>query len=569
MTTILVIEDNTPIRREICAILELEGFQALSAATGEEGIAAAVESLPDLIICDITMPGYDGYAVLEALQQNGDTARIPFIFLTARSTSRDIRLGMTRGADDYLTKPFTIDELLGAVRTRLRRMQKITEPLAQEVARTRSQLDHALRIDNATGLPNRKVLEEHLADSRQGLPATFNRALILMSIDHYQQIRYALGYDMINRVIKRMTARLARLTGAEESLYRLESDTFAVLLTGLVAGERAHRTAELVREAVKQPIKFGESSLNLTISVGLSTCPGRVSSPAKLIPTAETALFHAIENGGNQVRVYQPYMEEHSINRLSLIDQLYNGLKRHEFAVYYQPKLALGEARIVGMEALIRWNHPEVGMVLPGLFMPAAEETELIHPLGDWLLNEACTRTIEWHNQGYRNLQVSVNISARQLEKPDFVQKQAGVLSATKLDPKALELEVTERAFPEDLTIIQDTLNRIKDMGVHLCIDDFGTGCATLSTLQQLPFDSLKLDQSFVCNLMEKETDVAITLSMLRMARLLGLGVVAEGVETEAQKDFLTENGCNQMQGFLFSKPLSHQAFSDLLTRTA
>ena len=569
MTTILVIEDNAPIREEIATILDLEGFDSLEAANGVQGIATAIKALPDLIICDITMPGHDGYAVLETLQRNNTTAGIPFIFLTARATSRDIRTGMSRGADDYLTKPFTIDELLEAVRTRLRRMKKITEPLVQEVARARKKLDHVLRIDETTGLPNRKVLNEHLADSRQGSPDAFNRALILMSIDHYRQIRYALGYDMITTVMKKMATRLARLTGAEESLYRLENDTFAVLLTGMVAGERAGRTAELIREAVKQPIKFDESSLHLTTSVGLSSCPGRVPRPEALLSSAETALFHAIENGGNQSRIYHPSMNEHTINRLHLIDQLYNGLKRHEFAVFYQPKLALGVSRIVGMEALIRWNHPEIGMVLPGLFMPIAEETELIHTLGDWLLLEACRRTTEWHNQGHDDLCLSVNVSARQLEKPDFVQKLESVLNATQLAPRHLELELTERAFPEDLSVIQNTLGRVKDMGVHLCIDDFGTGCATLSTLQQLPFDTLKLDQSFICNLMEKETDVAITLSMLRMARLLGLGVVAEGVETQAQKDFLTEHGCQQMQGFLFSKPLSQEAFTDLLARSA
>ncbi|MEG3850116.1 EAL domain-containing response regulator [Microcoleus sp. herbarium19] len=397
MKKILVIEDEQVIRENILKLLKAEGFDVTGASNGAQGLSAAVSNLPDVIICDVMMPELDGYGVLAALRSHPVTATVPFVFLTGKAERSEMRQGMELGADDYLTKPFSKAELVGAISSRLKKQ----EALAQQQHNWRSQSSE-LRQDAA---------------------------------DKLEQIK--------------------------------------------------------------------------------------------------TSLCGALE--------------------------------RKEFQVYYQPQINVQSGKIMSAEALVRWLHPEKGLISPAEFIPAAEETGFIIQLGEWVLETACRQMQVWQNAGFYLQQVAVNLSPGQFHQPDLSSRVAQILAEIGLSPSSLELELTESLMVEDAASAIATLQQLKDLGISISIDDFGTGYSSLSYLAQYPFDTLKIDRCFISNITDGCTNAAIVKAIIEMAHSLCLEVVAEGVETEAEKDFLWRYECDAMQGYLFSPPLPAADFEQLL----
>ncbi|MDF0554836.1 EAL domain-containing response regulator [Kamptonema sp. UHCC 0994] len=395
MTKILVIEDEQLIRETLVELLEAHDFRVSAVENGRIGVKVALSELPDLILCDVQMPDLDGYEVLQSLRQNVITSAIPFIFLTAQSAKAEFRRGMELGADDYLTKPFTKQELLGAIASILSKREAITQPLTQALQQAEARLN-----------------------------------------------------DLVN-----------------ESL-----------ITNTISSEKLALEVEICR-----------------------------------------------------------------------------ALAQNEFEVYYQPQVELATGEIISAEALIRWNHPEKGRISPAEFIPLAEETGLIIQMGEWVLLTACTQTASWINSGFINFRVSVNLSVRQLSDPQLLLRIVEILKVTGLEPGNLELEVTESAVMENVSVATATLNELKSLGIRIAIDDFGTGYASLGYLKQFPFNCLKIDKCFVSNVGSDTHNKAITTAVIQLAHNLGLTVIAEGVETEAELDFLREQQCDMIQGYLFS----------------
>ncbi|NJM59438.1 MAG: EAL domain-containing response regulator [Oscillatoriales cyanobacterium RU_3_3] len=399
MTKILVIEDEQVIRDNILKLLKAEGFDVTGAENGLQGLSSAMSNFFDVILCDVMMPKLDGYGVLAALRSNPVSATVPFVFLTGKADRSQMRQGMELGADDYLTKPFTKAELVGAVVSRLKKQQAVAEQY------------------NSGRADNNKITQN-------------------------------------------------------------------------------------------------------------------------------------------------------SCNRLEwLKTNLWGALEREEFQVYYQPQVNLKTGQITGAEALLRWQHPEKGHISPAEFIPVAEETGFIVPLGEWVLQTACRQLKAWHNAGLSGLRMAVNLSPRQFHQPNLSSRVARILAEIGLPPNCLELELTESMMVQDAKSASATLKSLKDLGVFISIDDFGTGYSSLSYLTQYPFDTLKIDRCFVSNIAEGCRNAAIVKAIINMAHSLSLEVVAEGVETEAEKDFISCYECDTMQGYWFSPPVPAADFEKLLVR--
>jgi diguanylate cyclase len=573
MAKILVIEDEEFVRANLIDLLELENFEVFAADNGKDGIQLAQSHLPDLILCDIAMPEMDGYGVLAELRQNSATAGIPLIFLTARATSADFRQGMRLGADDYLTKPFSQAELLEAIATRLAKHAAITQPYATALQQATAELSDYLYYDQVTRLPTRLRLQEKFAQIRTTHCATSSPSetpnslaipILVISIDHINRICSSLK-DGESTLFQTIAQRLCQCVSAEDIVARLSEEQFAILLSSSQDSQSIDTTCQKILETLNQAIELEPQDILLTGSIGVSLYPQDGSELDALMRKASTAMQFVQGRGGNYYQLYTSNLDNNYPDRLTLEASLRRALSQDEFLVYYQPQVDLQTGTVFGAEALIRWHHPERGMVSPAEFIPLAEETGLIRPIGEWVLATACQQTQIWQKQGFTSLQIAVNLSGQQFCQPQLEQKIAQIIQATNLDPSSLELELTESTLLQNETGATSTLNELKDLGIRIAIDDFGTGYASLSYLKQFPVNALKIDRCFIRNVHSENYNKAITTAVLQMANSLNLKVVAEGVETEAELAFLRSHQCQAIQGFLFSRPLPTAEFEALL----
>ncbi len=567
--TILVAEDEAPIRENIVRMLRIEGYLVLPAANGREALALAREHLPDVVIADSMMPEMDGPALLQALRDDPLTASLPFIFLTARAERSDIRAGMNLGADDYLTKPFLRDELLGAVRTRLARAvgeRRKTEQLAQQARRL-------AYFDALTGLPNRTLLQERLdAAIYAARRGQFGLALIAVGLDGFRSINDSLGHASGDRFLHEIADRLfalvygTLLANPYDCLARLAGDRFAVLLVGFSDDNYLDSFSRRIVEAIAEPFKIDGQDLYLTASAGVAQLPAEQQGAVEtLLRNAEIALHKAKEAGPGSHRFFAEEMNQNALRRLQLNGDLYKAVSNGELLLYYQPQVEIASGTIVGFEALMRWRHPQLGFISPGEFIPVAEEGGAIVHIGEWALREACRQAKTWIRDGLGPVSMAVNLSARQFMMDGIERTVAAVLAESGLPPEFLKLEITESIALLGVGRVLETLTALKALGVSLAMDDFGTGYSSLSYLKRFPIDVLKVDQSFIRNITTDPGDAAITRAVVAMAHSFGMSVIAEGVETLAQLDFLRDLGCEEFQGYYFSKPLPAKEAEALL----
>ncbi len=570
MKKILVIEDEPVIRASIIELLSYEDYITFEAENGLQGSQLAREMLPDLVLCDVMMPEMDGYGVLKSLRSDAATDTIPFVFLTALSDKTDLRQGMRLGADDYLTKPFTRDELLDAIKIRLDKHDNLTNRYTSELKQTKEKLESLVLYDSLTGLPNRLLLRQNFSNSMANTQSgPLNNNLIIpllsLSVDRFHRISDSLGYSIGEQLLKAVALRLVACVGNVENVARLQASQFAILLPVTDHSHDASQLAQNILEALAQPFELDGQELFINTSIGVALWPFDGPDFDNLLKNADAALSRAKEMGGNNYQIYSPGMSVGFIEKITLETELRYALQRSEFKVFYQPVVSLPSGKIIGAEALIRWFHPEKGLIPPLKFIPVAEETNLIMPIGEWVLSTTCAQAKAWMSRGFPPIKVAVNISARQLTQADFCQKVARVLQETGLPPQYLELELTESILMQEVELAIQSLTNLKALGVHLAIDDFGTGYSSLSQLRRFPFDSLKIDQCFVRNMTENSGDTAITLAIIQMAQSLNLNLIAEGVETEAELTFLAQHACNEVQGYLFSRPVPVEEFEQML----
>jgi diguanylate cyclase (GGDEF)-like protein/PAS domain S-box-containing protein len=452
----------------------------------------------------------------------------------------------------------------GAALKMLGVLQDITARKESE-ERTRFLADH----DELTGLPNRSLFKQSLAQAvqRAGRSGKFLSVLFL-DLDRFKNINDSLGHETGDQVLRAVAQRLSGCVRQVDVVSRFGGDEFAVLIEGLTAEDQAGAVARKIVDALAKPLILAGRQYRPGASIGISTYPSDGRDVLSLQKNADIAMYRAKEEGRGTFKFYSEQLNTHSIQRLEFESNLNGALNNREFVLYYQPKVDLASGRIAGVEALIRWVSPQFGFVSPAEFIAIAEETGLIVPMGRWVVQTACVQNRAWQKGGLPPLRIAVNISARQMADKGLVDFIVDSMTRTGLTAESLELEITESAVMSNQDHAEKMLNQLKAIGFHLTMDDFGTGYSSLAYLKRFPFDSVKIDQSFVRGIPANRDDCAIVEAIIAMAHSLELKVVAEGVETQEQSEFLRKLGCDQIQGYVFSKPIPSAEIVGLLYKT-
>ncbi len=558
---ILIAEDEPSLRQNLQWMLEMEGYQVLSACDGHDALAQAQANIPDLVITDVTMPNCDGYSLVKALRTHPQLSTVPIVMLLAKADRSDVRVGMNLGVDDYLTKPYRREELLDTIHTRLAR----SASLRQAALRLQQNAVGAMGLDPLTALPQKDAfeaqVEQALHHSRElGLGC----AVVFIGLDGFAKINESLGKEAGDAVLRetaqRLSHRVQGVAGGNEREHgfagRIGGDQFALCLAALAPQLLGQRVQALL-EAIAQPIEMQGNVLFLSACAGASECHDAQTKHNTLMAQAESALYHAKPRGPGQWQLFDSALSQQVVRRLHLHNELHRALDADELRVYYQPQIRISDGALVGFEALVRWQHHRLGWISPGEFIPVAEESGIINRIGEWVMRTAARQAAQWvRSQGHSNFHVAVNLSVRQFASNDLPKLVQSVLAETQLPAQVLELEVTESVALHSVASTLNILNACKGLGVKLSMDDFGTGYSSLSYLKRYPLDTLKVDQSFVRNIPQDAGDAAITRAIVAMAHSFGMTVIAEGVEHAEQLDFLRELGCEEFQGYLCSRPV-------------
>jgi diguanylate cyclase (GGDEF)-like protein/PAS domain S-box-containing protein len=423
--------------------------------------------------------------------------------------------------------------------------------------------------DSLTDLPNRTLFNDRLAQAiAVGQRHRTPLALLYLDLDRFKHINDSLGHLVGDRLLQSVALRLSECVRASDTVSRLGGDEFVILLSEVSHARDAVACADKVLETIRMPYVLDEHELHITASVGIVIYPGDGDEIEALLKNADSAMYEAKNRGRNNYQFYRLDLNSSAIERQVLESALRHAIHRQELELHYQPIMSLATGAIVGVEALLRWQHPTLGFVLPERFISIAEESGLIVPIGQWALREACLQAKSWQDAGLPRLRLAVNISAVELRSKAFVSGVATILAETGFHPRHLELELTETFLMQDSKATALVLNALKQLGVQLALDDFGTGYSSLSYVRRFPIDTLKVDRSFVRDLTMDAGDASVVSAVINMGKSLHMRVVAEGVETQEQLSFLKSHGCSEAQGYHFSHPLNAEGFANLLDRS-
>jgi diguanylate cyclase (GGDEF)-like protein len=560
MSRILIVDDEPGVRGILYDLLS-ETYDCAVAGSAAEALALLGSERFDLVLSDIRMPGMSGLDLVPlVLERDPETV---VVMISGEGGIDSAISALRAGAYDYVRKPFNAVEVEAVVmraldhRALLAAKRRYEQDLERLVAERTSERDHLTYYDPSTGLPNRALFEDRLTRAlsraeRGNLPL----AVVVYSLDRLRAINETLGYVNGDEALRAVAGRLSAALSGDDTVARWGGNEFAVLLTQIRGTEDVVTAVRAMRDSMKTPVRVGEHELSVTVSAGISMHPHDGRDAHGLLRNAVAALRRAKEQGGGDHQFYAAGMNLKALRRLTLESGLRRAVENGELVLHYQPQVDTATGRVVGLEALARWAHPEHGVIPPAEFIPLAEETGLIIPLGEWVLRRACSQARSWQAEGFDPLPVAVNLSVRQFRRRDLPELVSRVLDETGLPPSCLRLELTESCVMEDAVFAAGVLRELKEEGVGLSIDDFGTGYSSLSYLKRLPVDELKIDRSFVRDATNNEDDAAIVAAVVLLARTLRLQVVAEGVETEEQVKLLRSLGCRRAQGFLFSRPL-------------
>ena len=434
-----------------------------------------------------------------------------------------------------------------------------------ENKKTEARLNYLAYHDPLTGLPNRLLfydrLEQALARARRHKEPL---AIMLLDLDRFQEINDTLGHETGDRLLKMTAKQLLKGVRESDTIAHLSGDEFFFILPDADAAG-AERTASRLLKGFQIPFSIDSHELYVTPSIGISIYPYDGETPEILVKNADLAMYRAKAQGKNQYQFFTPDMGKAVFQRRTIENHLRKAIEREEFRVHYQPQVNIESGRIVGMEALVRWQHPEQGMIPPLNFIPVAEETGLILPISDWVLRTACTQNKAWQAMGLPPVRVAINLAARQFQQQNLLENIFKVLDELNLPPQWLELEITESTAMQNLDVTIEILNQLSERGVRIAIDDFGTGYSSLSYLKKFPINALKIDRSFIKDVTLDPDSAAIVTAIIAMAKNLKVKVIAEGVETSEQLEFLRKYGCDEIQGYLFSRPVPPEDFVELL----
>ena len=624
--SILIVDDKEANVLLLERMLRGAGYTSIASTTAPHAVYELYrKNRYDLILLDLQMPGMDGFRVMECLKEIELDGYLPVLVITAQPEHR-LR-ALQAGAKDFISKPFDLPEVLTRIHNMLevrllhresKRHNLVLEQtvrelreaesglhtteaalsrekaalddhvlqlrqanehlvvatieahtLAEEIEKAKVRMAHLAQHDALTDLPNRILLNDRLGQAialarRQGKQL----AVMFLDLDRFKHINDSLGHAVGDQLLQSVAKRLTAGVRSSDTVCRQGGDEFVILLADIEHAGDAALSAQKILAALTVPHRIDQRELHVTVSIGISIYPQDGQDADTLIKSADTAMYHAKEGGRNNYQFFEPDMNVQAVERHSIEGGLRRALERQEFMLHYQPKINLETGTISGVEALVRWQHPQRGLILPEQFVWIAEDCGLIVPIGAWVLREACRQARTWQDAGLPPIPVAVNISAVQFRHKDFLESLAAILKDTGLAPRYLELELTESVLMHDADFTTSVLKALKAMGIRLAIDDFGTGYSSLSYLTRFPIDTLKIDQSFlrdITNATADSDDAAIVAAVVSMGKSLNQRVIAEGVETREQLAFLQAQGCGEGQGFYFSRPVTAEELAELL----
>lgn len=518
--------------------------------TWDAGLEALRKGTHDICLADFRLGDRNGLELVREAATLGCT--VPIILLTGQD-NREIDLAAVKaGATDYLVKGEITAPLLDrAIR------------YAIERKKVEMQLVRFAQYDSLTGLANRSLFHTRLGDAIAHAKRTKQLvAVLLLDLDHFKNVNDSLGHPVGDMLLTQVSERLTACARETDTVARLGGDEFAVIATNMTHGDGAAALARKLIDALAAPFTLNGQEVFTATSMGITLFPLDDKEPDQLLKNADMALYQAKAEGRGRYRFYDAKMNARAQARKTLEFEMRRALERHEFCLHFQPKINTFTGDLTGVEALIRWQHPERGMVLPGEFIPVAETTGLIVPLGDWVLHTACAQSVAWQKMGLPPVPVAVNVSAIQFKGTDFIDTVTRAIDESGIDPACLELELTESTVMDETEVMTELLHRLRDLRLNVAIDDFGTGCSSFLRLKELPVNKLKIDLSFVRNVTDDPANAAITKTIITLAKNLNLGVIAEGVETAEQFAFLLQHECQEVQGYYISRPLSGDQFT-------
>ncbi|MFA5976054.1 MAG: EAL domain-containing protein [Elusimicrobiota bacterium] len=557
---VIIIEDSEADALLLVQILRRGGYDPFCERVdnGPALSAALARRSWDIVIADHSMPQFNSIAALKIIKEGG--LDIPFIIVSAHISEDEAAEVMHLGAKDYVMKE-NLTRLCPAIDRELREAQD-----RRDRRRAEATVQHQAYYDPLTDLPNRLMFTDRL--TMAVAQASHNRkmlAVLFVDLDRFKTIVDTLGHTVGDRVLRGVAGRLQNCLEENDTLARLGGDEFVVLLPEILRADQAVKLAQKILDVLKPSFLFSGQELHITTSIGIALYPYDGEDADTLLKNADTALYRAKEQGRDNYQLYTPAMNSRAFERLALENSLRKAIERSEFLLHYQPQVNMQTNAIVGMEALLRWQHPDLGLVYPAEFIPLAEETGLIVPMGECVIRMACAQAKAWQVDGLPPLTVAVNLSARQFQHHDLVETVARILKETELDPRWLEVEITESVAMQNVDYTMVILKELKEMGILIAVDDFGTGHSSLSYLKKFPINTLKIDQSFIRDLNQGDNDAAIANAVIVLAHSMKLRVIAEGVETPEQETFLREHHCDQFQGYLFAHPVPAAVFESLL----
>jgi len=547
---ILIADDDPSIRLVLKHSMQQSGYHVVEASNGLEAVQAVIKQIPDLILMDAVMPEMDGFRATSEIKKLTDCQETPILMATSLDDDQSIARAFDVGACDYITKPFNWSVL----KHRTARML-----FAADAER---KIRHLAYHDALTGLPNRTLFMDRIDQAISRAQRESGKfAILYIDIDHFKVINDSMGHAAGDHLLNVVSQRLTDVLRKTDTIARLGGDEFTIIIEDLEEAESVALVAKNILASLDKPIEIFEKEVHIGGSIGIALYPQDGENFGTLLKNSDTAMYKAKELGRQTFQFYEHEMSLKAMQRLDLENQIRFALKNEEFLVYYQPKVNLISGQVQGMEALVRWQHPEKGLIAPNDFIPLAEETGLIIQLDEWVMRTACQQFKKWEAAGYPIRNLSVNISARHFKEGGLLKHCKKVIEDTEILPKYIEIELTESALVDNYNSAKAILHEIHEMGIRIALDDFGTGYASMSYLKEFPFDTVKLDRSFVQGVPEDEEDAAIVRAMIQLAEALNLNMVAEGIETELQKYFLTDHGCAYGQGYLWSKPLEANEF--------
>ena len=542
---IVVLADDDPsIRLMVRHVLESEDFDIVEASDGLEAIKAVEKHHPALILLDAVMPGIDGFTTCQQIKEKGHTD-IPVMMITGLDDDASVEKAYEVGAIDFITKPIKWAVL----------KHRVKSVVSKVIAERKVKL--LAYQDTLTGLPNRLLFADRLEQAviRSERSRT-SMALMLIDIDDFKLVNDSFGHDAGDKLIKAVGQLISKSLRRADTIARLGGDEFAVIIEGIESADDAISIADNLTTILEHNVRLDDQETYTSASIGIAVYPDDGKDARTLLKNADTAMFRAKESGRHCFQFYKPEMSVNAMERLDLENSLKAAFESDEFVINYQPIIDIHKNEISGVEALLRWQHPEKGMIQPEEFVNVIEDCGLIIALGEWMINSVCKQVRNWQDAGLKEQNVSINLAPRQFAEQDLVAVFKQAIAEYGIEASSLAVEITELTLIDNLGEVEATLKKLRDMGMKVMLDDFGTGYASLAYLKEFPVDIVKIDRDFVNGIPDNREDSAIVEAISGLTRGLKLTLLAEGVENERQLDMLKGLGCQYGQGYYWSKAI-------------